>query len=225
MNQGFISGVGKIPWRRERLPTSVFCLGNPRDRSAWLQSIASQRVGHDVALSHHRGGREYRNKGEAVKKCSAAMGLGPSPSRGNIHNNIFEFFCRNPLTPWPRWRMVVTSGWAQDSWNTTLLPHHQPIGESHTPCSPHPKFAYKNFSPKTIEEFGVIEQRPPILFPWPCDKFVSAPNSNFLVCLAWVCIGQMNLGSVTKAKQKASIWDILDNNQFCNTSWVFNNSI
>ena len=95
MNQGLISGVGKIPWRRERLPTSVFCLGNPRDRSAWLQSIASQRVGHNVALSHHRGGREYRNKGEAVKKCSAAMGLGPSPSRGNIHNNIFEFFCRN----------------------------------------------------------------------------------------------------------------------------------
>ena len=92
MNQGLISGVGKIPWRRERLPTSVFCLGNPRDRSAWLRSIASQRVGHDVALSHHRGGREYRNKGEAVKKCSAAMGLGPSPSRGNIHNNIFEFF-------------------------------------------------------------------------------------------------------------------------------------
>ena len=65
------------------------------DREAWLQSIASQRVGHDLALNHHREGREYRNKGEVVKKNSAAMGLGPSSSRRNIYNNIFEFFYWN----------------------------------------------------------------------------------------------------------------------------------
>ena len=36
------------------------------------------------------------------------------------------------LGPSPRWRMV-TSGWAQDSWSTTLLPYHQPISrKSHT---------------------------------------------------------------------------------------------
>ena len=98
MNQGLISGVGKMPWRRERLPTSVFCLGNPRDRAAWLQSIASQRFGHDVALSHHRGGRKYRNKGEAVKKHSAAMDWVPAPP-GGIYITIFLSSSAGTKTP------------------------------------------------------------------------------------------------------------------------------
>ena len=50
------------------------------NREAWLRSIGSQRVGHDLALNHHREGRGYRKKGEAVKKNGAAMGLGPSSS-------------------------------------------------------------------------------------------------------------------------------------------------
>ena len=41
--------------------------------------------------------------------------------------------------PRPRWRMV-TSGWAQDFWSTTLLPHHQPVRKSYTLYSPHPKW-------------------------------------------------------------------------------------
>ena len=40
----FDSWVGKIPWRRERLPTPVFWPGESHG-----QSLGSQRVGHDSA--------------------------------------------------------------------------------------------------------------------------------------------------------------------------------
>ena len=41
------------------------------------------------------------------------------PTR-NMHKNIIEFFYRTGSPH--RWKMV-TSGWAQDSWNNALLPH------------------------------------------------------------------------------------------------------
>ena len=53
-------------------------------------------------------------------------------STQEIHLTVsLSFFAE--LGPPPRWRMV-TSGWAQDSWSTTLLPHHQqPVRrKSHT---------------------------------------------------------------------------------------------
>ena len=42
--------VGKIPWRREQLPTPVFWLENSMDRGAWqatLHGVAKSRVRHD----------------------------------------------------------------------------------------------------------------------------------------------------------------------------------
>ena len=70
------------------------------DREAWLQSIASQRVGHDLALNHHREGREYRNKGEVVKKNSAAMDWVPVPP-GGIYITIFLSSSPGTKTPHP----------------------------------------------------------------------------------------------------------------------------
>ena len=47
---GFDPWVGKIPWRRERLPTPVFLPGESHgQRSLAGQSMESQRVGHDLA--------------------------------------------------------------------------------------------------------------------------------------------------------------------------------
>ena len=48
-NPGFDSWVGKIPWRRDRLPTLVFWPGeSPQtEEPGGLQSVGSQRVGHD----------------------------------------------------------------------------------------------------------------------------------------------------------------------------------
>ena len=44
-----IPGPGKIPWRREWQPTSVFLPGefHRQEESGGLQSMWSQRVGHD----------------------------------------------------------------------------------------------------------------------------------------------------------------------------------
>ena len=42
---GFNPWVGKIPWRREWLPTPVFLLGDPMDRGAWRAIV------HGVAKS------------------------------------------------------------------------------------------------------------------------------------------------------------------------------
>ena len=45
--------IRKIPWRGEWLPTPVFLLENSRDREpGGLQSMGSQRVGHDWAHTH-----------------------------------------------------------------------------------------------------------------------------------------------------------------------------
>ena len=45
-----ISGLGKFPWRSKWQPTPVSFLGNPVDRGTCrLQSVGSQRVGHNLA--------------------------------------------------------------------------------------------------------------------------------------------------------------------------------
>ena len=42
------------------------------------------------------------------------------------------------------------------------------------PAALTPNFAYKNFSLKTIREFGFFEYEPPIFLGWPCNKPFSA---------------------------------------------------
>ena len=46
---GFAPWVGKIPWRRERLPTPARLPGESpwTEESGWQQAMRSQRVGHD----------------------------------------------------------------------------------------------------------------------------------------------------------------------------------
>ena len=39
--------VGKIPWRRERLPTQCSCWKNSVDRGAWWPAVHRVRVRHD----------------------------------------------------------------------------------------------------------------------------------------------------------------------------------
>ena len=47
MRHGFDPWVEKIPWRRAWPPTPVFLLGESHGQGSLLQSIGSQRIGHD----------------------------------------------------------------------------------------------------------------------------------------------------------------------------------
>ena len=51
---GFNPWVGKIPWRRARQPTPVFLPGESpwTEEPGGLQSMGSQRVGHDWLIKH-----------------------------------------------------------------------------------------------------------------------------------------------------------------------------
>ena len=40
-------GQKRSPGEGNGNPLQYFCLGNPMDRGAWLQSLGSQRGGHD----------------------------------------------------------------------------------------------------------------------------------------------------------------------------------
>ena len=44
---GSVSGSGRSPGGGNGHLLQYSCLENPMDRGAWLQSIGSQRVGHD----------------------------------------------------------------------------------------------------------------------------------------------------------------------------------
>ena len=95
------------------------------------------------------------------------------------------------LRPTPRWR-TVTSGWAGESWNTTLLPHQQK--KVITPAAqmlPLKMLPWKSL----VSSFGSFEHKLPILPAWPCDRPFSTPNSDVSVHLASLCIGHMDLDS------------------------------
>ena len=44
---GSVSGLGRSPGEGNGNPLQYSCLKNSMDRGAWLQSVGSQRVGHD----------------------------------------------------------------------------------------------------------------------------------------------------------------------------------
>ena len=52
---GPIPGLGRSPGEGNRHTLQYACLGDPMDSGAWgLQSMGSQRVGHDWATEHTR---------------------------------------------------------------------------------------------------------------------------------------------------------------------------
>ena len=52
---GLIPGWGRSPEGGNGSPLQCSCLENPMDRGAcWLQSMGSQRVGHDLATKQQR---------------------------------------------------------------------------------------------------------------------------------------------------------------------------
>ena len=73
-------GLCSHPWRRKRQPTPVFLPGERRGwRSLAVQSVGSQRAGHDWATGHAlaRAGRLGRRVVVGVKCRLGLLGLNP----------------------------------------------------------------------------------------------------------------------------------------------------
>ena len=59
-NGGLIPGSGRSPGGRNDNPLQYSCLENPRtEEPGGLQSIWSQRVGHDLAMEHRGMSRQW----------------------------------------------------------------------------------------------------------------------------------------------------------------------
>ena len=127
------------------------------------------------------GGSQSRNN-------SAASGQGPISSSRNTHNN--SFVCEE-LKPPPRW-MTVTSGRAQYSLSTTLLPHHQPIRRKSHALQPSFQILPVTISPRKPSGSCLNHL---FSFAWPCNNPFSATK----VWSVWrhICMGHTNLCSVT----------------------------
>ena len=50
-DSGWIPGSGRSPGKGNGNPLQYSCLENPMEGGAWLQSMRSQRVGHDSTLN------------------------------------------------------------------------------------------------------------------------------------------------------------------------------
>ena len=131
--------------------------------------------------------REIKKKKFVLKgNSTTVIKHGPGSSSRGIRNNKSEFFCRN-WGPHP-------GGWAQDSWNTTLLPHHPPIRRKlHAYQSSLQISPVKTLSWKPCGSLNFLSTD--CLLFWSCSKPFPAPNSDILVCLASSCVRHINLHS------------------------------
>ena len=117
---GFEPWVGKIPWRRKWQSTPVLLPGKIpwTEEPGRLQSMGSQRVGHDWATSH-----------ALATVNSAAINTGVHISfqirlfvfsryiprneiAGSYANSIFSFFFFNIIYFWLCWVFIACSTWA-----------------------------------------------------------------------------------------------------------------
>ena len=136
------------------------------DREAWHAAV------HGV----------YKTEWTEQSSGSTALGQGPVSYSRNMHNNTFEFFGRTGAPP--RWRMV-TSGWAQDSWSTALLPLTNQSEQSHTPCRPHPKLRLPSLGPV-----------------WPLS--ISWFQANWLLLEGWMLVSD----PAQLVKNLSAMWEI-----------------
>ena len=132
------------------------------------------------------------------RKSSQETIVGPSSSSRDLHTSISLSSSAGTKGP----TLVEDGNFKLNTVNTRFLEHHPvtspPANQKKVthPAALTPNFAFRSFSLKTIREFRVFEHKTPILLAWPCNKPFSAPSSNVLVCLASLCVGHTNLGSV-----------------------------
>ena len=117
---GFDPWVGKIPWRRERLPTPVFLPGESpwTEELGGLQSMGLQKVGHDWATRHTVAAISINNKCHSHQQFLASTCEWGLPK-------LWSSRCHHP----PRWLLKRLSN-ARSS-HQPLLKGNKEIGFGH----------------------------------------------------------------------------------------------
>ena len=91
----------------------------------------------------------------------------------------------------------ANSGWAPDSWSTTLLPYHPPIRKNSHTLQPSPQiFPIKPSPLRPLRRSGFLSMSHPFSLFGPAS---SALKFSILVCLASLCVRHMTFCSVTLA--------------------------
>ena len=142
--------VGKIPWRRERLPSPVFW---PGEFHGVCSPWGSQRVWHDWATFAHSLMHQYRlPRGSAGKESACNAGdlgsiprEGRSPGEGN-GNSLQYSRLGNPMDTgvWRATVQRVGHDWATITHTHMHLYNHHAVQNiehfHHSPKSPHAPF-------------------------------------------------------------------------------------
>ena len=100
------SWIGKIPWRRTWQPTPVFLLGESlwTEEPGGLQSMRSQRVGHDWATKYSTHSNSIFVSKQSQSNIEAKQDpLGPSQVQKSIHAPHFLFVEKGFTLLGPPW--------------------------------------------------------------------------------------------------------------------------
>ena len=116
----------------------------------------------------------------------AVLGQGPVSSSRNTQNIIFEPSAGiKTLSQIKDGIFRLTTRFLENSPNT-LPPTNQK--KVIYPALLTPNFVCRKIFPQTIGQFRVSEHKPHVLLALHCNKPISAPNLDILVCLASLCL-------------------------------------
>ena len=124
-NKGLIPGSGRFPWRRAWQPTSSLAWIIPwTEEPGWVQSMGSQRVGHDWSdwacmhaplASNFYKCRFYQPQTQLLPK-TFKLSLAPYQSPSTGHVLPFQYTVLDPLSQVP-WHSLT------DPWVSWFSPH------------------------------------------------------------------------------------------------------
>ena len=151
--------------------------------SAFQNFLNTKEQFQTLADQRSKGMQKQRRNSKKLQCNDKSRILVPAPQ--GIYMTVSLSSSAGTKAPPLREKMTIP-GWTQNSWNLSLSSHHQQITkESHTHSAAlTPDFVYKNFSLKTIREFGFFEHELPLPFVWQCNKSLL---QTLLFQFVWPC--------------------------------------
>ena len=105
------------------------------------------------------------------------------------------------LRPPPRWRKVASG--CLEPCPVISPPANQDRVTQRQP-TPHPPILPVETSQRNRQGAPAFGSAATTVLAWPCNRPSSAPNTDVSVCLASLCVGHVNLSSVTKSEETRS---------------------